>query len=815
MGGYPFRNSGAKPLWRQLMSGILSGRRFGKSGRWKTAVFVSAAMLAVIFSAVVVAGDGADGAVGEHFNYTNGATLEYVITKDDGGGCEAKVFTATDKTITSVTIPAIAKHNGKDYNVTAVGTWAFVYCEDLVEVYLPTGIIAIHERAFECPSLTYITIPDSVTSIGTTAFEGCVSLKHIVIPNSVTHFGDKVFWLCDALTSVTLPSGMKSITDGLFKGCTSLEHITIPSGVTSIGMFAFQDCTSLKTVKIPDGVTSIDRYAFFDCKSLTSVGIPDSLISIGEGAFCGCKSLTSVSIPESVNTIKDDAFHACTDTSFRITVADGNPVYKSHEGMLYTKDMTALIKGRNTASADIPAGVTHIRKNTFTMCSELTSVTIPASVSSIGSGAFAGCTSLKKADIPAGVKSIEATAFGGCTDPSFRITVADGNSEYASKDGMLYTKDMTILLNGRNISSFSVPQGVSTMVVGAFHGCNALKDVFIPKGVISIGFMGSMVFDGCTNTSFNITVEDGNPAFYSRDGMLFCRNGDILSAGVNRPVMTIPDCAKEIGYAAFMGFESMTSVRIPDSVTNIEWNSFKDCTSLVTVHIPSGVTNIGGSAFEGCKSLIAVTMSAGVKTIGENAFEGCTSLKTVAVSAGIESIEEDVFKDCKSVQTLTFLGNKMPKLKSKALAMGNRIVNVNASFDDPKVSKHYLSRDGNVTTLQFAKFQTQYKVTVGTGFEQPEGQHNVVARGDFTVTAVPEEGYVLKGIYVNGDRIPAGPGKTTFVIRCIASDTSVSAKFEKKAEPSGDSSALIIAAVAIAAIAAAGVAVWYFKFRKP
>ena len=149
-------------------------------------------------------------------------------------------------------------------------------------------------------------------------------LKEIAIPNSVTTIGNSAFSGCTALTSITIPDSVTSIGDDAFRDCTALTSVTIPDSVTSIGGYAFQYCSSLTSITIPDSVTSIGNHAFFNCSSLTSVTIGDSVTSIGEWAFAYCDSLTSVTIPDSVTSIGGSAFYNCRSlTSVTFTNPNG------------------------------------------------------------------------------------------------------------------------------------------------------------------------------------------------------------------------------------------------------------------------------------------------------------------------------------------------------------------------------------------------------------------------------------------------------------------------------------------------------------
>jgi len=154
---------------------------------------------------------------------------------------------------------------------------------------------------------------------------------NIIIPNSVTSIGESAFENCTSLASVTIPDSVTSIEEGAFSGCTSLASVTIGNNVTYIGYWAFLGCTSLTSVTIPNSVTMIGGFsgggAFSNCINLTNVTISNSVTRIGERAFSDCTSLTNVTIPNSVQEIWATAFGGCTSltsVTFQGTITANN-----------------------------------------------------------------------------------------------------------------------------------------------------------------------------------------------------------------------------------------------------------------------------------------------------------------------------------------------------------------------------------------------------------------------------------------------------------------------------------------------------------
>lgn len=163
-------------------------------------------------------------------------------------------------------------------------------------------------------TITYVIFANdnSVTSIGSNAFNYCTSLTSITIPNSVTSIGSFAFYNCTSLTSANIPTSVTSISERTFQKCSSLANITIPEGVTSIGSYAFYDC-NISTITIPSGVTSIGGYAFQSCNNLATV-----LCYVAQSAFVGDETFAGTASPLTIRARSTDAsWTAGTGLSFQ------------------------------------------------------------------------------------------------------------------------------------------------------------------------------------------------------------------------------------------------------------------------------------------------------------------------------------------------------------------------------------------------------------------------------------------------------------------------------------------------------------------
>ena len=285
------------------------------------------------------------------FSYTHqGKTLYYDITSSNS----VKVA-ACDTTVNGdVVIPSSLEYNGTTYSVTSIGDSAFSRCSSLTSIDVASGnthyssIDGVlynyaQDTLIQCPGArTSLTIPNSVTSIGSWAFFYCSGLTSVTIPNSVTSIERSAFSYCSGLTSVTIPNSVTSIGIMAFSYCIGLTSVTIPNSVSYIGDWAFSDCSGLTSVTIPNSVTSIVRRTFQGCSGLTSITIPNSVTSIGDNAFNGCSGLTSVTIGNSLTSINERAFYGCTSLSSLVSLATIPPTI-GNEAFPYPNTCTVTV----------------------------------------------------------------------------------------------------------------------------------------------------------------------------------------------------------------------------------------------------------------------------------------------------------------------------------------------------------------------------------------------------------------------------------------------------------------------------------------
>ena len=491
-----------------------------------------------------------------------------------------------------------------------------------------------------------------VKEIGYSAFMGCTSLKTLNLDGNIREIGPEAFRNCKSLTSVTVGSKVKDVYYDTFKGCNNLTSISInkdnkyvyvdgkelfsfepTSGkcgkhvkysynkktktltlsgygpmydgeheideetldetyyypydlpyeiktlivgdnITRIGTCAFSRYSSLENVKLGKNVSSIGSYAFFECDALKNIQSGNHLKSIEEGAFSECKKLKTFTIGESVNYISEGAFSKCTRLS-RFNVHKNNKFFSTRDNMLLNKNQSKIV-----------------------------------------SACFG---SNKTCNISGSVKQIDQTIL---RDPSVkRFSVSKNNTKYASKNGLLYSKDGKKLIKAPADKSgiINIDDTVTSINADAICDSNKITQINIGKNVKSLD---SVLTYGDIKKLKKIQISSKNKYYYEANGSIISKanNKLIYCYKTEGDTYTIPEAVEKIGNFAFSAQTNLRHIILSDNVTKL--GSYAFCVSsdpttlthikLESIHLGKScnlLANENYDAIDSIKSLKEVTVS--------------------------------------------------------------------------------------------------------------------------------------------------------------------------------------------------------------
>ena len=252
--------------------------------------------------------------------------------------------------------------------------------------------------------MTEITLPNTLKTIESGAFNGCTGLTGIEIPASVDTINGNPFTGCSNLSNITLDAG-----NACFDSRDNC-HAVIESKTNKLVI-------GTKDTVIPATVTTIGGSAFDSCSGLTQITIPDSVTTIGGGAFRNCTGLTQIVIPAGVDWRTSGAgiFSGCTNLK-SLKLAEGNSQYDSRDncnGVIETATDTLINAYENTV---IPSSVKVIGFMAYTGCDGLTDLTIPEGVTELRYLAVTYCRALQSMTIPDSMKTVNAYAVDQCNN---------------------------------------------------------------------------------------------------------------------------------------------------------------------------------------------------------------------------------------------------------------------------------------------------------------------------------------------------------------------------------------------------------------
>ncbi len=735
------------------------------------------------------------------FNYVTSAESEGYYTYEINN--KEVTITAVDEAISgAVTVP----EELGGYPVTSIGYEAFSGCESITSIIIPEGVESIGYGAFLfCESLTSISIPASTTSIEGSLFRKCNELTSItvdedntvyhssgnclietdtgvlisgcntsVIPTdeSVTTIGNSAFFGCMDMVTITLPDSITRIESNAFYDCWSLLSINIPANVEFIGSSAFNSCYDLENVYFENtgnwrtGVTDIspevlensqtaaeflsnthksydwcliEMYTYEVNGNEATITYVDSSISgdvvvpvtldgytvtaIDDNAFSNCDDITSVTISDCVTSIGHGIFAFCPNLEV-IMVSPNNPVYHSANNCIIETETKTIVASCKGSTIPTDESVTAIGDYGFFGCKGLESITIPKCVTKIGYCAFRGCDELTDVyfenakswfSYNTKLPSLELenslmAAHHLTNEYTYSIwtrAVSDVLYTYEVSYGEATITSASEMLNG-NVEIPKMLDDYPVTAIGddAFYYCSLIESITIPEGVTYIGddafryceklesvsipssttTIGSGLFSNCKSL-VSISVSENNPVYRSDGNCLIETDTETLIAGCKSSV--IPEGVTYIGTNAFGSCE-LESITIPSSVTTIDSIAFQNCGSLTSITFTEGLTHIGALAFYACDSLESADLPATLTYIGGDAFWQCTALSSISIPDSVTYIDNTAFFD-------TAYYNNESNWENGVLYIGNHLIDA-----DTALAGEYEIKSGTKTIASYA-----------------------------------------------------------------------------------------------------------------
>lgn len=502
----------------------------------------------------------------------------------------------------------------------------------LTKIEIPASVQKIGDHAFaDCSNLTAVTFKEpadsKLTTIDTSAFEGCSLMTLFKLPEGVTTINASAFKDCKKISLTDLPTGLITIGNAAFENCTMLRVGELPA-ITALGTAAFKNCVNLPFLSVDtSNLAEINATAFEGCTGLRSVQInggEKKQTTIADGAFATCNSLKWLDI-ENVKSIGKNAFAKLPFSALEINQVDtiGESAFAGCD-----KLENPVIQNVKTIGASAFAGSGAQTDDNKVLLD---------SIQNVGSRAFEGCQ-FTSADI----RDLEkVTTY---TDPETKIEYSPfAKSSIKKVEFSDETKNTVCTKAFKNVTSLQSVElaycftygNISTIDASAFEGCVTLTDINLSDKLTTIN---GLAFYNTGLTEITVPASLTKITTASAAG----KNVGPFAGGVLRKV-TFADGVTKSLQGMFMGTTSLEEVVLPKSLKTIDQNAFKDCSSLKKLSVgKSGgenvldtVETINAGAFNGCSSLETLTLKNVAKIDSSDTnrtFGGCTSLKKVSVT---------------------------------------------------------------------------------------------------------------------------------------------------------------------------------------
>lgn len=500
----------------------------------------------------------------------------------------------------------------------------------LTEVILKEGVMSLSNNSFDgCLLLKKVTFPTTMKTIGGFSNTG---IKEIAFAEGATPeaISDYAFLNCDSLSTITLPNSIKSLGTGAFYDCDTLKTVKLPTGITKIAKQAFYHCGFLQSITIPQSVTEIGAEAFAACSKLTTISLPSALTTIGIASFHST-GLTSITLPEGMTTIEPGTFGKSKLKSIKLSkslkqITSNNESYnlgslpneyydfRKYINM-YRDDSGAFQNCKELESIDLNGAVlTILGSYTFNECDKLRSIDLSSTkLEEIPTSAFYSCDSLRAITFPSTVKTIGQQAF------YYNLSL----------ESLKMPAALTSIYNNafnecKKIRSIDLSATSLTKIESWFSNVDSLRTVKLPSTVIEIGesaFAGSPIeeinFPASLTTIGNYAFSGNRLKTVDLSATQFTTINNWFANNNKLRTVKLPETVTTLGENAFNNCY-ITGINFPSSLTTISNNALNYC-QIDTLRLPATVTEIGNSAFRYAK-FDCVEIPSTVTKINSNAF---------------------------------------------------------------------------------------------------------------------------------------------------------------------------------------------------
>ena len=679
----------------------------------------------------------------------------------------------------------------------------FLSCEKLMNIVIPINITKLGIGVFDsCSGLTSIEIPSSVTSIGNRAFYGCSGLTSIVVASGNTKYDSRNN--CNAIIETAsntlivgckntiIPNTVTSIGNSAFGGCSGLTSIEIPNSVTTIGESAFYGCTGLTKIFIPKSVTTISassvyRSVFYDCSSNLVIYCEASSKPDGWGTYWNYRTDSAIHTTYWGKTYEDcypteysvsvgkyslspnagcsysvspsTILSTGTEVTYKAVVSDGyrfmgwydsssggelvsnNETYVTtlYEPTTYyaywvrSVSVSFVVDGVNKGTKNYTSGTVSNFASTYEPSPYFTGWFLNEDLTKVAKDDYLSkYTSTSPVTLYCKTASITGLVFTLTDDGNSYLISTEKSSPsgevilpnmyngkpiigfYAGtgSDVAFKSKTITSVVISNNITTISnyafgfsskletvkIPNSVTSIGEYAFYNCSALTAIEIPSSVTKI----ATPIVGHMSKFTSIVVDSGNTVYDSRNNC-----NAIIETATNTLIQgcgssVIPNTVVSIGDYAFYWCINLTSIDIPDSVTAIGKQAFYVCYSLTgAFKLPSNLISIGDYAFDNCYNLTgSLTIPKSVKSIGIAPFTSCKGLTSIVVESG--NTVYDSRNSCNAIiETATnrlIQGFKSTVMPSTVVIIGT------SAFENCTGLTGTLSIPSNVTSIEDRAF---------------------------------------------------------------------------------------------------------------